>query len=239
MAAAALLAAGLQAQTMTVQNDSMGVLQTSSGNGVGFPSKVLLAWPRSEVHKHFGIPSRFLVQSAPADEYAETDRVEWSFRTRLPIADMYAEMPGLGRYPMWIYYDIDPTAAKLGVRQRVRSVRVELPQPVSLWDLMDSAPATLPEAADLCGGACALYKLRSGEEEYVLAAPRAPSADQREIGRWVGAGYAAKSGEEWTPAMRLRLARGSWMVTEVRIEAVRAGEEAGRAVERLGTWTTK
>jgi len=231
----------LDAQTTRVQNASMGVLQTSTGNGVGFPGKVLLAWPRSEVHKQYGFPTQFLARSQASGGYAETTEVEWTFKTPLAVADVYDRMPGLSAFRIWLYYHIDTTAGQLGIRQRVEAVKVVPDKPRTLWDFMETSAADLPEAADLCGGSCVLYRIRAGHDDYVLAVPKDPTGDQLEIGRWVGVGYDTRSSDQpWCPAMKLHLKPGSWIVNEIQILAVPLNGEtrsdSERQVETIGLW---
>lgn len=240
--AMALLPA-LTGQTTRVRNSSMGVLQTATGNGVGYPSKLLLAWPRSEVHKQYGIPSRVLTAPAGENSFAETDNIECGFKTAHPLAEVYAQMPELSPHPIRLSYHIDKTAAKLGIRQRVESVKILPPAPIPLEKLTRDPAADLPEAAELCGGSCDLYRIQRRQGAYVLAVPSKPTADQLEIGRWVAAGYDARTSDQpWCPAMKMQLTPDAAHVSEIQIlvvgldTALKPGPPI--QVTRLGSWNT-
>jgi len=225
-------AASSLAQPPPVEVLRTGLLRTTTGREVGYPSRVLLAWPRSEVHKHFGMPTRTLHA-----ESLEPLAQRLSFIVEHDVIDVYEDRRDLSPNPFWVYYTRDPTSTRSGINQRVFRFKTVLAQPQSLWVLLAAAEMLLPEAAELCEGHCSLRKTCPTPAScMVRATPRPGTQDYEEIAALVASGYRSGEAEPTlTVVAEFRLAPDSWTVTEAHfsVAPVIPGQSPGAS---LGVW---
>ncbi|MBK9170614.1 MAG: hypothetical protein IPM24_24560 [Bryobacterales bacterium] len=218
-----------------------GLILTSSGAIVGAPRKTLNGWPRSEVHKHFGLPREIFGLSNETGQFTERLSEYRSFKRRGPVAEVYEVRNEFLSYRMWLDYEIDPTMPRLGIKQRVRSMTVRLPNPANVWEFLASRAAGLVDPMDLCTHYCTAHWIVGGGESFVFLSPKAPTADDRDVARLVASRYVpSRAREDWSLGVKIWLQPDSTLIDRIEVLPVIAADQVrpaeGRAIEKLGLW---
>jgi hypothetical protein len=203
----------------------------------GMPSgKVMFGWPRADVHKKMGRPAASYLT-------AKNEKVEVteSFATDDAVEDEWVRKTPLNQWQVRVGYNLDPNTEHRGKRQRSDHVILIPEQPTPLWALLGDAPHELPEAVEICHGACELSRIVTGGENYALAYPLNPTEEQNMVGVLVHTGYEPfDTGQRWTAGLKFHFEPDSWTVDRIEILAVGHSDDVkpadGKKVEHIGLW---